>query len=95
LIPSLFTLPQLTCRSRRLNNVTGFYISMTRFRDPHARLGASRGAGSAPGESTRGSATVSIARAPPAIHGSRPCGHAGSGIDHPDVTNGRRRVIHL
>ena len=38
--------------------------------------------GSVPTESARGSATVPIARAPPCIHGPRPCGHARRGINH-------------
>jgi CheY-like chemotaxis protein len=29
-----------------------------------------------------GSATVPLQRAPPGIHGTRPCGHAGHGINH-------------
>ena len=35
-----------------------------------------------PLNSARGSATVPIARAPPGIHGPRPCEHAGHGLDH-------------
>ena len=41
-----------------------------------------RGAGSAPTEGVRGSATVPLLRAPPCIHGPRPSGHGGRGINH-------------
>ena len=50
--------------------------------DPRDRLDAARGAGSAPAEGVRGSATVPLRRAPPCIHDPRPCGHAGRTIDH-------------
>src|SRR3954469_1289090 len=42
----------------------------------------SRGAGSAPTESARGSATVPIPRAPPPTHYPWPCDHAGRTINH-------------
>jgi hypothetical protein len=45
-------------------------------------MGVSRGAGSAPDEGARGSATVPLRRAPPGIHDPRPCGRAGRGIHH-------------
>src|SRR5215216_3041189 len=42
----------------------------------------SRGAGSAPTEGVRGSATVPLRRAPPWIHGPRTSGHGGRAINH-------------
>src|SRR6185437_16989807 len=75
--------PAADRRSRARTSRSGADTALDdRFHDPRPRLGASRGAGSPPTESARGSATVPIARATSCIHGTRPCGHAGRGIDH-------------